>query len=381
MLDTRGADPRDEASQTALLRFRGLLPSAIVATLMRLRSMLVVLPLLAVAGVSVTGEASPDAVLAANVGAASLGSLELGPSRTRPRGPAAEVTLTSSAVVIPNMEPVLAETAMPEAEVAPEADELELVRWTVPRRMRVNEVCSNWGMWPRDLRELNPELGEDEWIGEGAQLVVHRRDAHRPTLSIGAPSKGRLHAGIPLPEGPHWTMRDHRPHVFGASNTIHGLLEALRVYGAEDPSAPPIRIGEISARRGGRLSPHVSHRSGRDVDIGYVLREMPEDGRYWRLADEDNLDAARNWRFLKALVATGEVQQVFISTRVQRVLAREAAKELGPDELAGMFDAINRDPHRKTIVSHESGHRDHMHVRFKCEDGNIRCRARSDGGL
>lgn len=273
--------------------------------------------------------------------------------------------------------------AVPSApDVAPTEDELAVVRWTLPRDMRFNEVALNWGMWPDDLRELNPEHADTASFPTGTALVVHRADPREPTQSIGAPNRGRLRAGIPLPEGDHWRLREHRPRGYGSKNTIAALLTAFRAYGTTHPDGPQIRLGEISRRTGGRVQPHVSHRSGRDVDIGYVMKPSPlDEEHYWRRATAKTMDAAKTWTLVKELIATGQVQRIFISAKLQRVIAAEAAKELTPEELNLMFDAVNPDPRIMTIVAHEHGHQDHMHVRFKCEQGNPRCRARSRGSL
>ncbi|MBX7077880.1 MAG: penicillin-insensitive murein endopeptidase [Nannocystaceae bacterium] len=257
-------------------------------------------------------------------------------------------------------------------------DELDVVHWTVQQRTRLDEVASNWGMWPEELRELNPTLGEPEWIEAGTALVVHVTDRRKPTQSVGAPNKGHLLRGIPLPEGPHWQLRDHRPRAYGSRTTVRALLDAMRAYGAADPQAPALRIGELSRRSGGRIEPHVSHRSGRDVDIGYVMRgPIGKDERFWRTATPKNLDVPRTWAFVQALLDTGEVQQIFISSKIQKLLAREARKSLPPEQVALIFSAVNRDPTIHTLIRHEHGHRDHMHVRFVCEPGNLRCRTSS----
>jgi len=261
-------------------------------------------------------------------------------------------------------------------------NELELVRWSVERPMRVDQVALNWGMWPDDLRELNPELADAKVVPAGTELVVHRHDPSAPTQSIGAPNRGRLRSGIPLPEGDKWRLREHRPRGYGARNTIEGLLAAFRTYAEVHPDGPAIRIGEISKRSGGRVKPHVSHRSGRDVDIGYVMKPSPlDEEHYWRRATERTLDAEKTWTLIKALIATDKVQRIFISAKLQRIIAREAAKELSPEEVNLLFDAVNPDASVHTVIAHEHGHRDHMHVRFKCERGNVRCRAKSRNSL
>ncbi len=257
-------------------------------------------------------------------------------------------------------------------------EELDEVRWTVERRMRLEEMATNWGLWVAELRELNPELGDQEWVDAASSFVVHRAGARRRSQSVGAPNRGHLLGGIPLPEGVHWRLREHRPRAYGSRTTITALLAALRAYGAADPSAPPLRIGEISRRAGGRIAPHASHRSGRDVDIGYVMKVNPDsDERFWRTATPKNVDARRTWAFISALIEGGGVQQIFISAKLQPAIAKEAAKTLSREQVALLFSAMNPDPNVHTLVKHESGHRDHMHVRFACEPGNLRCIANS----
>jgi hypothetical protein len=342
-----------------------------LATLRRLRALLSILAVGALASV-----------------AASLAPMVEPPVEGPSTQPVPAVTLAPEPVLAAVGDPMTAPTLDAPIEdpleqpavdaVAIDAGELDEVRWSVERRMRLDEMATNWGMWVDDLRELNPELEGVEWVEAASSYVVYRRDPRRPTQSVGAPNRGHLLAGIPMPEGPHWRLREHRPRAFGSTTTIAALLEAMRAYGAADPDAPPLRVGEISRRGGGRIAPHVSHRSGRDVDIGYVMKVNPsENERFWRTADAKNVDAPRTWAFLQALIATGEDQQIFISAKLQPILAREAAKTLSRDEVALIFSAMNPDPNVHTIVKHESGHRDHMHVRFECERGNVRCRAQS----
>lgn len=304
-------------------------------------------------------------------------SVEAGPDELPPPAVAAPTLVaTLDPVGVPLPLPPIDEASVVEAPIPEEA--LDEVRWTVGRRMRLDEVATNWGMWVADLRELNPEIGRSEWVEANTSFVVHRRDRRKPTRSVGAPNRGHLLSGIPMPEGDHWRLREHRPRAYGSRTTIAALLEALHAYGAADPDAPPLRIGEISRRNGGRIAPHVSHRSGRDVDIGYVMKSNPDENeRFWRMATGKNIDAPRTWAMISALIATGKVQQIFISAKLQPIIAREAAKTLAPEDVALVFSAMNPDPSVHTIVKHETGHRDHMHVRFVCEPGNLRCRTQS----
>jgi murein endopeptidase len=359
-----------------------------LATLTRLRAIGLLSTLVALGAIALSLEPAtgPRSMLApASLFAVKRASAE--PSHMeRPAEPTLVATADpldepTRAMPMPPRDPRL--PAVPSAPSVPEEPEakaidLDVVHWTVDRRRKIDEVAMSWGLWVDELRELNPGLRRDQWIEAGTPLVVHRKDPRRRTQSVGAPNKGHLLAGIPLPEGPHWLLREHRPRAYGSATTIRALLEAFSAYGAADPSAPPVRVGEISKRSGGRIAPHASHRTGRDVDIGFVMKQNPgPDERFWRVATAKNIDAARTWAVISALIDTGEVQQIFISAKLQPVLAREAAKTLPPEEVARVFSAMNPDPSVHTIVKHETGHRDHMHVRFVCERGNVRCRAQS----
>ena len=255
---------------------------------------------------------------------------------------------------------------------------LHEVSWTVPSDgMDLKELAKTWGVRERALRALNPELRGE--LHAGQKVVVFKPDDEHPTQSVGSPNRGRLRHGIPLPEGSYWTLREHRGHVFGTRNTIEALLKAFNAYGATHPDGPPVPIGDISARRGGRLFPHASHRTGRDVDIGYVMSPEDRGDRYWGHANAENFDVEKNWTLVKALIDTGEVQQIFMSVRLQRLLLPKARQELPDEEVARWFRAANPDYSTPSIIRHWRGHRDHMHVRFVCEDGNDRCRSKSSG--
>ncbi len=269
------------------------------------------------------------------------------------------------------MGPIEAPEEEPDLEV-----ELDEVRWTVEQQERVDLVAGRWGLHTRHLVALNPDLRGREAIPAGAELKVYELDAEAPTRSIGSPNKGRLQNGLPMPEGPYWELRDRRTRAFGATNAIRAMVTAFDRYGRSFDDAPPVSVGEISGRRGGRAHPHSSHRSGRDVDLGYILLPGTE-GEQWKRADEDNFDVEKNWALIKALVDTGEVQLIFISSRLQRLLEPVARAELGEEEIGRYFRVPGQDPEHGPILRHWDGHRDHMHVRFRCEPGNTRCRSRS----
>lgn len=326
---------------------------------MRLRSLLFLVPLLASEG-SVATASEP------------LGLVEVEP----PTVVVVPAWLPSEDWVPAAMGPV----EPPEQEVDLEAGLAEVplheVEWTVLQGESRERLASRWGLMERHLVELNPELRRVAQVPAGLRLRVFEHDQERPTRSIGAPNEGRLQHGLPMPEGRHWKLRERRTRAYGATNAIHAMVTAFTRYGESFEGAAPVSVGEISGPRGGRAHPHSSHRSGRDVDIGYVLVPGTE-GKQWKRADGDSFDAERNWALVKALVDTGEVQVIFISSKLQRLLEPIARAELGEAGLGRYFWRPGGGPDQDPILRHWDGHRDHMHVRFRCEPGNARCRSRS----
>jgi murein endopeptidase len=59
------------------------------------------------------------------------------------------------------------------------------------------------------------------------------------------------------------------------------------------------------------------------------------------------------------------------------MLLEQATKELDEEELERYFRLANPDYSEHAIIRYWRGHHDHMHVRFKCDDRNDRCRSKS----
>ncbi len=278
-------------------------------------------------------------------------------------------------VRVPDM--VIEAVVRPLVEYPKRDFDLSEVRWTVPKTMALSDLASQWGLSAKALRSLNPKLRGKRRAREGSELVVYAADPKEPTRSLGAPNSGKLKNGLPIPEGGAWRLRQRRVRLYGGTVMVESLLQAFEAYAAEYPDAEEIRLGDLSNRKGGRLSPHKSHRTGRDVDIGYVIRPEARGERYWQRADEETFHAERNWFLIKALIETGNVQQIFMSSRLQKLIMPLAERELSPEQMARYFRRHNPDPGSPSIVKHWKGHLDHMHVRFRCEEGNARCVSKS----
>jgi len=197
-------------------------------------------------------------------------------------------------------------------------------------------------------------------LTEAQIAAAVRRDlASLGSMSIGSPNAGaQLNAvqaqasDLYQPVSPSGS--------WGTKETLDYLARALRRVHAEFPDAPPLALGDISGRRGGPSPPHISHQSGRDVDIGYFYR----DGTHWYVrGTAQNLDLPKNWAFVRALIAETDVDLILIDHSIQ-VLLEDYARSQGEDPawLAGVFHGV---PGKlRPIIRHAPGHATHIHVRF-----------------
>ncbi len=178
-------------------------------------------------------------------------------------------------------------------------------------------------------------------------------------ISIGRAHGGVLVAGVRMPEGANWELVSPGL-AWGTQETVDGLAHAIDAVAARFPSTPKAFIGDISAKRGGLLHPHVSHQSGRDVDVSYYLTE----GHRWYVtANGSNLDRARTWHFIRTLIADSDVDLILIDTQVQRIL-KAYALEIGEDPawLDQIFQVGGKS--QRPLIFHAKGHASHLHVRF-----------------
>lgn len=179
-------------------------------------------------------------------------------------------------------------------------------------------------------------------------------------MSVGLANAGALVNGVQMPKGEHWTLLDPG-NAWGTQETVDFLSRSIAKVADQHPGAHPVLIGHISGKRGGYLSPHKSHQSGRDVDVGYYHTGDPP--RWFYRATEGNLDAERSWALVKALITDTEVEMIFIDILVQRMLYDYALKH-GEDQawLDSVFQCKGKSA--RPTIRHVKGHANHLHVRF-----------------
>lgn len=176
--------------------------------------------------------------------------------------------------------------------------------------------------------------------------------------SVGLPNRGRLRNAKQLSDGPFWTVVNPK-RAWGTAATITQLEASVRQVATRMPGPQRLFIGDLSRQDGGYIRPHRSHQSGRDADIGYYYLGKQ---KWYAKANAENLDRARTWGLLKALMSEGDVEFVFMDRSIQALL-RSHAEEIGEDSefLDSVFQRSSKD---ETLVRHTYGHLTHFHVRF-----------------
>lgn len=170
--------------------------------------------------------------------------------------------------------------------------------------------------------------------------------------------------GVKMPPGPGYVIKTPA-HAWGTQRTVALLRDAVRAY-ARDNHGPKVRIGDLSLPGGGPFPPHLSHREGRDVDIGYILRGPNANARYFHDVTATNLDEPRTWALIEAMLATGEVAYIFMDYEIQkRLYAHAEGNGVSSDRLVALFQYPNGRRASRGIIRHWRSHRGHFHVRFR----------------
>ncbi|PRP91833.1 Penicillin-insensitive murein endopeptidase precursor [Enhygromyxa salina] len=266
-------------------------------------------------------------------------------------------------------------------------DHLRL-RWNskVPRKFKAGQELVIW-LDPLDDPDLlrdpvdtrsqasagtSAKGGARSGSGPGSKRAVARLPLAKiktGSVSVGRPNRGKIVNAIPLPENrPLYTLR--KPdQAYGSSHALHNLQLAIANFRQASGFSGEIVIGSISKKGGGRLKPHSSHQSGRDVDI-----RLPVKNKSGSSDDVRDVDWDATWSLIQALVSTGEVQYIFLTTSRQKHLYK-AAKRAGAskDMIERVIQYPNKSGSNSGIVRHAKGHTAHFHVRFTCAANETRC--------
>ncbi len=211
--------------------------------------------------------------------------------------------------------------------------------------------------------------------GDARERRARRRAP--PSTSVGYPFEGRLRNGVLLRESEHIRYAgEYRAggRFWGTTELVDLLERAARRVSERLPGAR-LSVGELSDRRGGRVSGHRSHQNGRDADIAFYMigaDDRPFDpfgfaafdrrGRGLRPNESLRFDDARNWEFVGRLVTDPDarVQYLFVADTLKRRLLATARRRRASRAAIARAEQVMVQP------THGHPHRNHFHVRIYC---------------
>ncbi|MDH5673890.1 MAG: penicillin-insensitive murein endopeptidase [Myxococcales bacterium] len=228
-------------------------------------------------------------------------------------------------------------------------------------------IASKYDLNPRQLLSFQRgRLDNPDRLRIGQRLVVWRDGGIAPGFAEeDEDENAQLVGGIQLPQSPDYAIKNPNT-AWGTGQTVRLLQGAIKSYRRRAKKPSKVVVGDLSRKGGGKFPPHKSHRSGQDVDVGYVLADDGDGRTRFERATKKNLDLQRTWQLLSAFLDTGRVRYVFIDYNLQALLY-DYAKSHGTreSELDELFQ-YPRSRHRAYgIIRDDRGHDDHFHVRFQ----------------
>jgi penicillin-insensitive murein endopeptidase len=212
--------------------------------------------------------------------------------------------------------------------------------------------------------------------------------------SIGLPHRGVLTKASELPtQGAGYRLLSPaNERHFGTPRFVTAIQRAAAKVDRERPGST-LTIGDLSAKHGGKISSHASHRSGRDADLllymttlegapvtstGFV--HVGTDGLAFDETEKRFLrfDVEREWLLVKALVEDPEarVQWLFASRPVEAMLIEWARARGEPgDTIVRAMDMLLQPG------APAQNHDDHVHVRIACDRAEIAAGCEENGPI
>ncbi|MEO6600229.1 MAG: penicillin-insensitive murein endopeptidase [Polyangiaceae bacterium] len=198
----------------------------------------------------------------------------------------------------------------------------------------------------------------DGWSDERIEQAVTTDLASLGPMSVGTPNAGALVNGLQAVASPLYTLVSPGD-AWGTRETLDYLNSAVQAVHDEFPDTAPLALGDIGARHGGPLRPHISHQAGRDLDISFYYRDGT---RWYARGTRANLDFPRLWAFVRALIAKTDIDLILLDHGLQEPL-KEYALSIGEDPiwLGQVFQGKGAS---RAIIRHAPGHDTHLHLRF-----------------
>jgi penicillin-insensitive murein endopeptidase len=238
-------------------------------------------------------------------------------------------------------------------------------------------AAETWAM--PDIEQREPSF---PWLpGESPQV----------SRSVGDTTHGWLVNARRIPQ-PHPHIRtlpvQYERGLNFTSDQMFVIIEEAAAHVASEYPRSLVRLGNFSAQGGGDIPYSVSHNSGRDGDLGFFvvgpdgkptepagLVPLDEQGRYETDDGVFVFDAPRNWALIEGLIesADGQLQYIFVSDPLRRVLLDEARRQGAPRDVISKAETLLHQP------GGALPHNDHFHVRIYCSEIDVRSGCQNAG--
>lgn len=195
------------------------------------------------------------------------------------------------------------------------------------------------------------------------------------SLTVGHPNDGFQLRPIALKTDRHrWVKSAPRGNNWGHPALVKMLKRNARDMARAVPGSKML-VGDLSSKKGGPLSGHHSHQSGRDADIGFYARNAkgkPVTLKRFVAFDGEGkakdgsgfeFDDRRNWLLVQAWLKDHRagLSHIFVSRPLRKRLLAYAQKHASKDHVR-QATILLKQPKRA------EDHDDHFHVRISCPE-------------
>lgn len=247
------------------------------------------------------------------------------------------------------------------------------ISYTVVQGDIVGRIAERHQITVSELLEWNPRLDPDR-IRIGQTLRIFQEGPTERSESYGTAHNGRLVNGERLPPHPAYNIRSTR-RAWGTNQTITNLMAGYDHMRKRYTNLPRIFIHDLSRKEGGDLSPHLSHQTGRDADIGYYHSRCGRRDCEYRVIRASELNAEYQWELFRYWIDNRQAEYIFVDYTLQEPLYNYAKSQgVSSARLREIFQYPRGRHARRGIIRHEPGHRNHFHVRFRCASSDRNCR-------
>ncbi|PIN86127.1 hypothetical protein COV19_06540 [Candidatus Woesearchaeota archaeon CG10_big_fil_rev_8_21_14_0_10_44_13] len=192
--------------------------------------------------------------------------------------------------------------------------------------------------------------------------------------SIGNANVGRLENGVKVPDEGTYYLIDPPARGRGSNYATNELYIGLQKTGCVLMKNYNVKLifRDMSKQGGGKLGKHLSHTSGRDVDMGFVcIKDEKRFPCYRNVVQGGGVvpefDPAGNWLLMKTVFDTVEVDHVFLNRYIIKLIM-DWAEANEPDKIA--VEKVKKILERDELANHVT----HYHLRIKCPEGDAQCR-------